>query len=197
MRSWGDVIDWADASLADPQLHSTSRFLLEQLRDYLGLCGFVADERPRRARTLADDGRDAVAPLSKTLDLRAIRQQATALYGSPDAAAYVDASGCRADAASVAAACLASSGDVPQELHDARGEPANVITPRRALCILYGPDPFEATVAVASPVGGARTFLARGSAGRSRSWSASCPSEGRPHLRDRWGTRVVRRLTDP
>jgi GTP pyrophosphokinase len=162
MRSWSDVIGWTDVLLADPDVDPVTRFMLAQLRDYLGLCGFIADEQPRRVRAKADDARDALAALSEALDLRAIRDHAAALYGSPGAVGYVDARGCRTDAARVAAACLASGVDAPPELHDARGEPANVITPRRALSILYGPDAFEATVAVASPVGGARKFLARG-----------------------------------
>jgi GTP pyrophosphokinase len=162
MRSWGDVVRWADSLLADPSVEPTSRFLLTQLRDYLHLCRFVADEQPRRTPARADDARDALAPLSEALDLRAIRACAAELYDRPGAAGYVDARGCRADAARVAAACVDSEIDVPAELHDAQGNPADVITPRRALSILYGPDAFEATVAVASPIGGARKFLARG-----------------------------------
>lgn len=156
MRSWEDVRSWAVGERGAADVPPVGDFLLGELADYLVYCGVAGTiERPAR-KSVADL---PVPPLAPAADLAVVREVCRTLYGNggPN---HVTGPACRADMATVIEQCRRNGAPVPPGLlNDAKG---GVITPRRALSILYGRDRYEQTVLPQSDVTGARKHLERG-----------------------------------
>jgi hypothetical protein len=159
-RRWADVHAFGSRDSTRPDVEPVGRFLLGQLAEYLELCGLAGQEQRARAvrrdTITLDDGRDGIlSMLGAAPNGDAIHEICDRLYGGPARPYYVGGEDCRADSARVAQAYSSDGAQSRRELLDSRGEPANVITARRALSILYGPDDYAKTVAPASPTAGA------------------------------------------
>lgn len=153
MRTWQDLADWARHSAAQ-ESRAVGQFLLLQFADYLDL----AQVTTRSAVALAPSAkveRDVPAPawmddLAAGVDLDRVAEICAMHYGDPKSPHYVAGESgtefvdCRGDSRRVAAAYREAREKVPPVLLQRGGD---VITPRRALCILYGPDRYEASIA--------------------------------------------------
>jgi hypothetical protein len=165
MRSWADVQAWGAEELGSGASSAVGGFLLQQLLEYLDLCGLMVDRQRSRhgrsAATAGDDGRAAIVPLIRDVDLAEVRRICARLYGSPAAPFHVTGSSCRADSRRIVDDAGRHGASPPPEVLQG-GRPADVITPRRALSILYGPERYEQSVAPKSDTSGARKYLNRG-----------------------------------
>jgi len=154
MVTWQRVADWARSSM-DAEDRPVGRFLLGQLADYLDLAGVTT----RSVVQVAPAPRvevDETIPvwmddLATAIDLNRVSTVCDELYGDVEGEHHVCGDkqetevDCRVDSRRVAEAYRAVREKVPPVLLQNGG---NVITPRRALSILYGPNRYEQSVAV-------------------------------------------------
>ena len=156
MRSWEDVRVWASEERGQGHVTPVADFLLAQLADYLSLCGVAGTVAPRPKTAIPNEPLPPVAPAA---DLGVVRAVCRELYGH-DGAYQVTGPACQADMATVRERCRISGTSVPPGLlSQAAG---GVITPRRLLSILYGPDRYQQSALPPSDTGGARKYLSRG-----------------------------------
>ncbi len=156
MRSWEDVRSWALDQRGAADIPPIGDFLLGELADYLALCG-VAGAVERPGKTVVADL--PLPPMAPEADLAVVREVCRTLYGD-GGRHHVSGARCRADMTTVREQFRRERSPVPPGLlNNAKG---GVITPRRALSILYGSDRYEQTVLPQSDVTGARKHLERG-----------------------------------
>lgn len=149
LKRWQHVSAWArTAAKAETEV---AAFLLRQLAEYLELAG-VTDAR---IETSPAPGPGPLAPawlddLAAAADLERVALACQELYGDEDSPWFVSGDGVdsridtRADSRRVAEAFRAAGQPAPPSILKRGGD---VITPRRALSILYGPDRYERSVA--------------------------------------------------
>lgn len=128
-------------------------FLLAQLAGYLDLAGVTDAPLPEptpATHDVVEDIPDWLGELAGSADLNAVARICTELYGRPSDEFYVAGDGqpapmhARDDSRRVVDAYRAAGETVAPVLQQRGG---NVITSRRALSILFGPDSYERSVA--------------------------------------------------
>jgi hypothetical protein len=151
IQGWSSVASWARGA-AERDGTRVGSFLLSQLAEYLDLAGVTDIQIARPSTRGTSESRAPVwlTDLAEAADLDAVAAVCSRLYGAPDRRWFIGGSGvpssvdCRADSRRVAQAYSAAGQPVPPRLLHKGGD---VITARRALSILYGPDGYERSVA--------------------------------------------------